>query len=542
MTKKWVWLAGLAAVAMGSAPALAASGVGIGDPTATYNGEMTLPAEVMNGTDEYLVDLDGNTGLGNDFSTVSGYVDNILRYKNDSGLAAGDDLRFMLTNATWDETQTLALQLVEGEYGNPADVDGDGTPGETLPINIGAVTYEDLDNDGRKETARLRVLSSGFTTSPGLVYQLVTTTGASPKIWVDPGLGDGDTVDVAVDLWRISSVTGLPEKITAADASNTLFDVETQFQFAVTQATSTIDIFSAVQPRYTFVEEGAADDVLTSANDTDLTASAATFTWTVNPDVEDAIAPSIHADEATMSFASVSGSLQSAITGVFAEFGTATADDADVNLLAAPPIDVKANLDSTVTDDVVITVNGTEVIVTDDFELGLDVVFLSGFGGSNKSGQPRSGTTLSYGPEASHTWRPNGAQFLVPYVNLDTTNYETFIIVTNTSSADAEVWVDLVTDQGNNVTGFQLPSSAPANQTTMYKFEDIRAAMDAAGYTFTGGPGGLSERGALWFTVAAHPTKVRATAMQMNVLGSPIKRYVPVLTPEEGEQAGWWKN
>lgn len=134
---------------------------------------------------------------------------------------------------------------------------------------------------------------------------------------------------------------------------------------------------------------------------------------------------------------------------------------------------------------------------------------------------------------ASHLWYLNGITFKVPYMHTHPA-YATYLIATNESAEDVDVYVDIYADQGAQggvsqaqraCTYVQL-ADLPANSTGAYYPTDILAAVDAKCPDFST----TNDRFSATFTVGANrfSSVINAAAFQKD--GGNGKRSIPVLT------------
>ena len=172
-----------------------------------------------------------------------------------------------------------------------------------------------------------------------------------------------------------------------------------------------------------------------------------------------------------------------------------------------------------------ITVNGTDVLRTGDWKVSLTVEADEVLPAGTKITPLENETLL--------TWGINGSQFIVPYLHTQA-DYGTYVVVTNTSTADAEVSLDVYSDK--SLKGGQTQASMacsnitlatiPANSTATYYPSDINSAIDA-----TSGCANFSttnERFMGQFSLVAPSNNIHAVAFQKDGING--KRSIPVLT------------
>lgn len=275
-------------VALGFAGSAWASSVGRALPAAAntaiaaYAGEFTIARELLGGT--YTVNLDAAVNTPNGRTNPGGTI----RYVPTFGLNEGDIITFTLTNAKFMDASYFLLAeeaaAQQSYLGAAQDINEDA---DSLDVVEVASNFGTTDSTNGVSSIQVRI-NTGVRLPTGVVLTLVASnasaeangdgvlnnTSDNATVRLDANLAAGSAVGLAA---AAKNTLGLD--IPAAAATNSLIDVATQFGLAVTGATSEINVESSPS-RSDFTEEGAANDVLTSANDTDLNASAALVTWT----------------------------------------------------------------------------------------------------------------------------------------------------------------------------------------------------------------------------------------------------------------------
>lgn len=351
------------------------------------------------------------------------------------------------------------------------------------------------------------------------------TNAYNENIKIRPNCGLGNGALVRLSVTDAEDVGGTP--LTAANATGqTIFDVESQFAIAFTKGTSTIDVTSP-SLRTRFIEEGAAGDILTSANDTDLTASSGVVT--VNNDTDTTIEDFIDFATFPAALELTLGTTGNVFTGL--DFsgnrvyidgdGVATTDGANSNFSATTHIATIAVFTvahgATVTDDVYLGVNGTTILTTQVWPLVATVNFTSA------SLTDPTGTDSSF-----VTWTINGYQAIIPYVTTFP-GFTTICIADNTSTAVADVMVDILSSESSATDTNLAVGTIPGRTTVRLDFGETEIT------NFTGGAAaitvGVNTRYAARLTITADQNQVYVNCIQIEP-GSPNKRMVPVLTDE----------
>jgi hypothetical protein len=253
-----------------------------------------------------------------------------------------------------------------------------------------------------------------------------------------------DAVSIACTNARDLGGTPLPGALSVAER---IVQVNTSFGVAVTTAaTSVIDVNNG---RVQFVEEGGVGDVLTTANDTDLLASAALITFSQVDLDEDILLDgndswTLTLDSSTdftgVSFANADDTMME--TG-----GDGGNDDADSEFadttydVVIPGNTVNMGNGALVAnaDDLVIGIDGTTVIAPRTFTLTVDLEFDAADGY----------TDCQFGPLNTHALSINGRQYYSPH-NIGRNGIQTYLVFKTTAAAIAsEITMDLVFRDGS---------------------------------------------------------------------------------------------
>ncbi|RLB69876.1 MAG: hypothetical protein DRH04_04495 [Deltaproteobacteria bacterium] len=426
---------------------------------------------------DYDLDSDVNSPLGNGTGTAIVYTPGV-------SFNAGDTIRFNLSNATFrNSTLFLAVDESQAEVG---DIDGDGT-GTEYQI-VGQESNRASDGSWVEMTV---VAVGGATWQPGWDISLISSNADADQ-GDDPVVGlDDDAYDYNLDIRPTSSTSDVyiwvnNATYTGGNASSVrLLDFRTQFSASLTRpANSTIDVNNN---RTRFVEEGGANDVLTSTNDTDIYASAARVTISSDGTLDDAI--TLGASDAYTMTLSSSSTAGVALTGpsFYETSDNEMTDGADIDFIAGPGAnEITLSIPGNTTnfqnpgdsnsDDLVIGVNGATALVTRTFSLAVALNF-------NTSGY----TNRTWNLGTSHTWTINGMQARVPYMALNVPGYLSFLKVSNNSSMTGEVTVDAVIwDVTTDVTSTQddvAVKNVSADRVATISEAELLTALGLAGTT-----------------------------------------------------------
>ncbi len=418
-----------------------------------YAGSYTIAAEST--ASNYAVDLNSASATGNG---VAAPPSGTIRWVPTFGLNTGDVCTFSFTNARYmsGDAKLLGEEAAAGQPTIGAtSINGDADTTDVVEVasNFGA-----LDTVNGVTSVQVRI-NNGLTLPTGVNLVLGATAGVNaaglladetmnPTLRIPAGTGPGNvTISSAC-----TTAGGLA--IGAANASNTIIDLENQMAMTLLRGATSVTNVGATVPRTNFVEEGAAADVLTSANDTDLTVSAGSYTFDNDSDttVEDFI--TLAAGD-TLTFTLTSSSDLTAVsTTAGANFveaaaaGSETTDDADFAFTLASPTMTSAAIPGTslpargaaMSDDMVITVDGTTIIADRTFTGSALLNFTLG--------QYRD-TTFSLG--TTHTWTTNGTVLQAPWFST-APGYISRFILTNTGNTAAPFSVQILTETGNTCT------------------------------------------------------------------------------------------
>lgn len=478
----------------------------------TYTGDYTIAAEST--AQNYTVNLDSAVATVNEGALNDRTISGTIRWIPTFGLNTGDICTFTLTNARYMSADAklmgeelsgaqpnistgLTAALCNAGADAGLDINGNGVC-EVVEVasNFGA-----LDATNGVTSIQVRI-NNGLVLPTGINLVLAKSTGATvadsgvlsnetmnPVIRIPAGTPAGAAVNIASSCTTSGGVA-----IGAATANNNIIDLENQFAFSVTGGTSTIDATTTTPAARTqFVEEGAAGDIITSANDTDLTASAGSFTFNNDSDstVEDFITL-VDADILTMTLTS-STNLDAVASGYFeaSPNSTGAADNTDHAFTLASPNMTATALGATdlpargasITDDIVINVDGNVIE---------DRTFTAGAGLNFNSAQYADRT---WSPATSHTWTTNGTVLQSPWFST-ASGYISRFVLTNTSSSPAPYSTVVRTETGNTATlGSAATGTVPANGTLVITATDL--------VTFSG-----NTRGTAIFTIAGAKSNI----------------------------------
>lgn len=457
-------------------------------------------------------DQAANSPLGN---AIPANVGDKIGFEASWGMNSGDIITITFTNALYMDgdcyliaEEAIGQQTTVG-LATDFDMDGDVLDVVEIASNFGTV---DIVNGVTSITMRV---NNGLNLPTGTQMHLVNATTAceqdldaaidndteNPTFKFLPTVTNGAEVNMSVSAVTVGGIA-----IGAAACNADIFEFETQFNFAVTTpGTSVIDVEAVAGNRWNFVEEGAATDVITSVNDTDLIVSGCTYTYTNDLDssIEDFYTLT-GTDTLVMTLTTSTDFSQVNVAGnlVYAEMAddgapagdTGITDDTNVvfatatattltNTYAGNLIDLEAPEGFAFTDDVVITVLGTGIINARSYTLGATLNLVTGLVASEES--------PVFAATTSHTWTTNGSQFVIPHM-FSRNGWETYAVLKSQyNQSSSTVTVDLLAKDGtyapNLVFGTLLPASTgtgAADGGSLY----ISAAelMTLAGWTASG--------------------------------------------------------
>ncbi len=481
-----------------------ASTIGISAPAAAiaaYASGYTIAAEST--AANYAVNLDATTAP----ATVNGNAPpaGTIRWVPTFGLNTGDVCTFTFTNARYMSAdvkllgeEAIAQQPNSGGAG--IDINNDADIADVIEV---ASNFGTLDATNGVTSVQVRI-NNGLNLPTGINLVLAKSVGtnaagvltdftSNPLLRIPLGTGTGNVTIASA----CTTSGGLA--IGAAAASNTIIDLETQIAMTLTGATSVADVGSTPPPRTKFVEEGGAGDVLTSANDSDLTVSAALYTFNNDGDttVEDFITL-VAGDTLTFTLTS-SGDLGALATGAGASFveaaaaGSGTTDDANFAFTLVSPTLTSAAIPgtslpargATMSDDIVITVDGTTVVANRTFTGSAALNFASG-----------QYTDATFNLGTTHTWTTNGTILHSPWFST-APGYISRFVLSNTGTTDAPYTTLCLAETGNTPTlGASATGTVPAGAQLVLTTTDV--------CTFSG-----NTRGAIEFTVNGPTTTIQ---------------------------------
>lgn len=529
MTKRNFVLQTAIAAAMVSAftPAMASS-IGRSAAAASipaYANDYTIAAEST--ARNYAVNLDSAVATVNEGALNDRAISGTIRWVPTFGLNTGDVCTFTFVNARYmsadfkllgEEHTTQQPNITSGLAANlcGAGIDGLDINGDSVcSIAEVASNFGTLNPATGVASVQARI-NNGLALPTGINLVLAKNTG------VDAGLDgtlDDETMNVTMRIpagtgagnVRVSSacVTSGGVTIGAADASGTIMDLESQFGMSVTKATSTVDV-GAATPRTMFLEEGAAADVISSTNDTDLTASAATYTFNndSNSTVEDFITL-VAGDTLALTLTSSTdlSALSTAGGASFVEdtgIGTdvaGTNNDTNYNFTLASPNMTSATIPgdqlplrgTAGSDDIVITVDGSSVITDRNFTGSAALAFAA----------PQY-TDASFSLGTTHEWTTNGTILNIPFVTISS-GYNGKVQIMNTGATAAPYSTVFYTEAGIAATaGATATGTVPANGVVSIPVDSNFVTV--AGTT----PEGGQNRVAFEMTIAAPSTNIQA--------------------------------
>jgi len=330
-----------------------------------------------------------------------------------------------------------------------------------------------LSSDAKTLTMKV---NQGFDST--IPVYLSSTTGAttSPKISITGSLSAGSFVRAG-----LSATDEAYQIKPLAPATCTIFTTFQQFTYGTGRGESTIDI-SATPPRtlfdgapwpiggksFTDAQSVATLQIVNNAtgftDDHYVVASTDTFTMVLTSSLGgfDTI------KTAVIGCTAASGEIAvTSFTGVI-DGDTITFSGKLANLLAMIPYRPY----------VVLTVDGDPLDVqTMASALTYNIVAAVGTKVSYAA------NTVSFTKAETFVWDMNGTVFKVPYLNADSANYGTYVVVTNTSATDRELVLDVTGSNGDTVTSVSL-GMVGATKTRLYSPSQINAAIKAKDPSF----------------------------------------------------------
>lgn len=512
------------AVALAAAFGVAqASTIGISAPVAAvvaYADGYTIAAEST--ASNYTVNLDGGVATVNEGILADRAILGTIRWIPTFGLNTGDVCTFTFANA---KVMSADFKLLgeEGALGQTnigaTDINGDGNIAVVVPSVVEvASNFGTLDTTNGVAAVQARI-NNGLTLPTGIELILSEAAGTDAGfnglqddtsnnlvLRIPAGTPAGSAVTVAS-----SCVTSGGLAIGAAAASNTIINLETQFAVTLATAATSVADVGAATPRTLFVEEGGATDVITSANDTDTTASAALYTVNndANSTVEDFIT-AVAGDTLTLTMTSSSdlGGLSATAGASFVEqiaASSGTVNNADTaftlgttNTMTSAAIAGTAlpARGASTSDDIVLTVTGTSVITNRTF---------AGAAALNFASAQYADQAYSLG--TTHSWTTNGTVLQSPMFS-NATGYLSRFAITNVGTTPAPYTTRCLAETANTATlnttaagGNGADNSAgtvPAGGQVVLTSTDV--------CTFSG-----NSRGAIEFTIAGPVANIHGT-------------------------------
>jgi len=468
----------------------------IANGTYTYS-QRTIAAESF--ARNYDVDLDdavktiNAVGAGNNPLVDAG---DKLGIEASWGMNAGDIITITFNNARYMDGDAYLIAeeaAAEQPTAGACDFNNDSDNLDVVEI---ASNFGSLDSTNGVTTVTLRV-NNGLVLPTGMQMVLVSST-ASTEDGGD-GVIDNDTDNpvlriplgtaAGVNVYvQVSAVTSGGVAIGAATCIGYIMGTETQFDFAVANAgTSVVDVDAAAGSRFAFVEEGVAGDIITSANDTDLTAAAGTYTFSndANGSIEDFITL-VAADSLDLTLTSSTdlSEVDYSSNRVYAEMGnggSGTTNETNydfaydtattlVENIAGDDVDTAVPENNSYTDDIYIGVEGDGSIDVRTWTLDADL----NFNDLQYTDHDWNAATIS-------TWSLNGYQAKIPYM-LAKTDKHTVLRLVNQGSESADVTIELMGPSGETATvEYTGADGVPANGSKFYTALDI--VDDASGWT-----------------------------------------------------------
>ncbi|HIE58641.1 MAG TPA: hypothetical protein EYH43_06605 [Persephonella sp.] len=428
-----------------------------GDYT-TYEDAITVAAEAAPalGGQNYDLDPSTNTPLGNTIGRT-------ILYKAGITLNEGDKVRFRLTNATFADQN---YYLIVCESINDRELDGDnagdaGYKSECFELGniVGGGNGEDyvtlriakppgvtVDNN------TIYILSANNDTS-GNTYQ----TGDNITIRLDDNINASSNVSISVDL--AEDVGGTALDLAEADPIN-IITWEKQFAISFDKGNSTIDV-SAASARKKFVEEGNANDILISNEDTDELASSGRITIYNDSDssVEDYITLDANDTlEVTLGDNSTDRSAWDyGGNRVFIDWddtnntGDQSGNDGGNDKLFDPnthtasiPGNKLPDHGHSLTEDVYLGVDGQNILNQQTIPISATLSFDEGY------------DAVTASDNEFITWRIGGYQAIIPYGMNGVIGAS--CIINNNASSPADIYVDVLTAEGISTIG-SLPTN-----------------------------------------------------------------------------------
>ncbi len=454
------------------------------DSESAFDGLTPITVAAEGGTvltlNDYDLDSDVASPLGNAALGMAILYEPLVSFN------AGDTIRFTLSNGTFEDA-TLFMAVDED------DIDGAGTAND---LDAGVATEyqivgQESDRAADDTWVEMTVVAVGGSTWQPTWEIALISSNADADGGGDPAVElDATAYDHNIRIRPIATTADVTIAVTDATysggnaAAQTILDINTQFAFALTTAgTSVIDV-AVASARTNFVEEGGVGDVLTSANDTDLTAAGALITYT-SAALNDAITL-VAADIITLTLSSTSfDGLNFAGSMVFYEVGNAQADDADVDFTDNANLTATATIPgntvnfvtpgNTNADDLYLGVDGTTVLTPRTFDLAVGLDFTT-------AGYADATWSLT----GASTWTINGAQFVAPHM-VSRGTYDSYLVVKSVAgSAAATVTIDLLNRAGETAQIIRTLEAATAGGSLFISASSLLADAATAAWTATG--------------------------------------------------------
>lgn len=265
---------------------------------------LTVAAELLRYSD-YVIDLDTDGVVSPQGHWLD--VETRLRYCSTEALAANTSywLRLQLKGANWEQNTGATLYLEEGNAHQP--VLADPLLQDYVDFNA-SFSAEVLlvSTSGQRSSSDPSVLileiESPFPIPMGACFTLaygeveivdeglIIGSFGSPSIKILQGASGVEVIGSLYELTASSAIQGGDTSQLEITPTQRYIEILPQYEFKLSQPAEVQLDRNAALPYSRLVEEGAADDVLSSDNDADLFAAAATFAlWNQQSRIEESI-------------------------------------------------------------------------------------------------------------------------------------------------------------------------------------------------------------------------------------------------------------
>jgi hypothetical protein len=405
-------------------------------------------------------------------------------------------------NTTIGENSTITFEVANGaiDTANGAQLSDDAIGTTAL-----ASLLDFTEGTNGYTTLRFQVESGESLAAGDAVYlttAAATTAAVALTVVADAGLTAGDAVTIEAVSAQDPSAIPITQGTAPAE---TLISVVDGVDLAITVATSTINV-EADPSRSLFVNEPAGD--------TSTTTSTAEVTFNNNAE----IAPDFTTDNYTLAVTRDNIDGVDSIEAVSGATQALTLADG-VYTLAGNNFDSANDFADGVATDLVITVNGTDVLATGDWTASLTV---------NDDPATGAGDVVLATNATSHTWDINGAQFKIPYHAQNVSGFNFFFNAVNETSINAEVFADVIVQNISQGTSVSLTNvnlgDAIAESSTTFGQGTIKTAINAAAADTINDADVYHV--AMTLTAIAPANDVHVAAFQKDAIGRTV---VPVL-------------